>query len=82
MKIDLKQNFESNNKKVAELIESIKSRIDDFQSEKINWGHVGTLDHIIYQLNDIDNSLARYNVEPTIDEKSFDKKTNRFQIKK
>lgn len=76
--MDPKLQYRSKNRKIEDLIESIKSRIYDFEGEKINWGHVGTMDHIISQLNNIDNSLAGYETEPNIEDKVFNCKTRRF----
>lgn len=75
-----KLQYRSKNRKIEDLIESIKSRIYDFEGEKISWGHVGTMEHIISQLNNIDNSLAAYDAEPSIETKTFNMKTRRFEI--
>lgn len=75
-----KLQLRSKQRKVNDLIESIKSRLSDYNGEQINWGHVGTLENVVNQLNEIDNMLARYEAEPTIDAKVFDCKTRRFVI--
>lgn len=77
---DAKLQYRSKKRKINDLIESIKSRLSDYDNEKIDWGHVGTLEHIICQLNDLDNSLSMKDGdrELSINEKSFNAKTRRF----
>lgn len=51
---------------------------DHFYSD-LNWGHIGSMSHVIDQLNNIDMHLAGTHFEKNIDDRIFDETARKFK---
>lgn len=79
--MNVKSEIKSSKRKINDLIESIKTRINEYDNQEVNWSHVGTLTQIIDVLNTIDNEMTGRFKELTIDEKIFNVTTRKFEKK-
>lgn len=79
--MNVKSEIRSRKRKINDLIESIKTRINEYDNQEVNWSHVGTLTRIIDELNIVDNEMSGRFKEITIDEKIFNVTTRKFEKK-
>lgn len=74
---EIEKKFASNMADVFKLMESIKTQLAGYaDNTKKDWGHIGTLEHIKWQLNNIDTSLGGYDSETV--EKVWSPALNRY----